>query len=95
MIKSLQRSYRDYKICGECSGVKKPMATTYVSIIKRFQITLITLKESLAELKKKYKKVLQDECEPHWNLQYKSSAKVLVCQLHPKPMREDTKGIGF
>ena len=53
------------------------------------------MKESLAELKKKYKKVLQDECEPHWNLQYKSSAKVLVCQLHPKPMREDTKGIGF
>jgi len=31
--------------------------------------------ESLQELKKKYKKVSNDECEPHWNAQFKSSAK--------------------
>jgi len=32
--------------------------------------------ETLAELKKKYKKVSNDECEPSWNAQYKSSAKI-------------------
>jgi len=31
--------------------------------------------ESLAELKKKYKKVTAEECEEHWNKQYDSSAK--------------------
>jgi len=31
--------------------------------------------ESLSELKKKYKKISNDECEPHWNAQYKASAK--------------------
>ena len=34
------------------------------------------LKETLAELKKKYKKVSSDECEPAWNAQFKSSAKI-------------------
>ena len=32
--------------------------------------------ETLAELKKKYKKVSSEECEEHWNKQYDSSAKV-------------------
>jgi len=32
--------------------------------------------ETLSELKKKYKYVSPDECEPHWNAQFKSSAKV-------------------
>ena len=31
--------------------------------------------ETLAELKKKYKKVTEEECEEHWNKQYDSSAK--------------------
>lgn len=31
--------------------------------------------ETLAELKKKYKKVTAEECEEHWNKQYDSSAK--------------------
>jgi len=31
--------------------------------------------ETLAELKKKYKKVTPEECEEHWNKQYESSAK--------------------
>ena len=31
--------------------------------------------ESLAELKKKYKKVKGEECEEHWNKQFDSSAK--------------------
>jgi len=31
--------------------------------------------ETLAELKKKYKKVTADECKEHWNKQYESSAK--------------------
>ena len=32
--------------------------------------------ETLAELKKKYKKVTADECQEHWNKQFDSSAKV-------------------
>lgn len=32
-------------------------------------------RESLTELKKKYKKVTKDEAEPHWNQQFESSAK--------------------
>ena len=32
--------------------------------------------ETLAELKKKYKKVLSEEYEEHWNKQYDSSGKV-------------------
>ena len=31
--------------------------------------------ETLAELKKKYKKVSKDEAEQHWTSQFKSSAK--------------------
>jgi len=31
--------------------------------------------ESLSELKKKYKKVSAEDCEPHWTSQFKSSAK--------------------
>ena len=34
--------------------------------------------ETLAELKKKYKKVTADECKEHWNKQYESSAKVFI-----------------
>merc|ERR1719474_1753417 len=34
--------------------------------------------ETLAELKKKYKKVTADECKEHWNKQYESSAKVFT-----------------
>jgi hypothetical protein len=34
------------------------------------------IQETLSELKKKYKFVTPDECEPHWNAQFKSSAKV-------------------
>ena len=31
--------------------------------------------ETLPELRKKYKKVSADEAEPHWNEQFKTSAK--------------------
>jgi hypothetical protein len=44
------------------------------------------VQETLSELKKKYKMVTPDECEPHWNAQFKSSAKVrgdlMILVLH-------------
>ena len=37
---------------------------------------ICVFQESLTELKKKYKKVTPEECEEHWEAQFKSSAKV-------------------
>merc|ERR1712214_67983 len=49
--------------------------------------------ESLAELKKKYKKVSQEDCEEHWTKQYDSSAKTCSHAFWKGNCRNKTIGI--